>query len=312
MSIFLLFLAAAGAAALPALNTGVPNHFLSNEDFQFLQTLPKLRAGAQLPGFKYIYLDAANHQLTPRLNTSHLQLEIAGSPKCSQHALDVAAGVIQKMTRFMPASMFQTLTRGKVGIFTAAEKVTIFPENAGLANGNCGTSCTGTCAHTCTFDGRKWENIGGLTNSRSVVLDDNVLCSAADPHHRSVNIMVHEFAHLVHTYATTAAIKTQITNAYNAAKQHATWQLNTYAMANDHEYWAVASTSFFGVDHDSNSNTAGMNKCGTLVCPDVAQIREHLRQKDPALFSILSHVYANSNPANNPGIQRCPSSTVVG
>ncbi|CAL1543015.1 unnamed protein product [Lymnaea stagnalis] len=313
MSILLLLsLAVAGAAALPFHNNSIPNYHLAAEDFIFLNSLPKGKAGAQIPGFKYRYLDATNHQITPTLIPAHHQLEIAGSPRTSQHAVDVAAGVIQKMTRYMPQSMFESLTRGTVGIFTAAEKLTVFPENKNLASGSCGASCAGTCSHTCTFDGRKYEDIGGLTNSRAVVLDDIVLCTSADPYHHTVNILVHEFAHLVHTYATTAAIRTQITNAYNAAKQHATWQLNTYAMANDHEYWAMASAAFFGVDYEGNSNTGTMNMCGNAVCTTVPLVREHLRQKDPALFSALVHVYANNNPALNPGLTRCPAGTVVG
>ncbi|XP_013096799.2 uncharacterized protein LOC106080025 [Biomphalaria glabrata] len=306
----LLFLSLLVTAALAANNPFVQDYHLSSEDIRFLQSLPKVKAGTRLPGFKYVYLEAGSH-LTTVLNPAHSQLEIAGSPHTSQHAVDIAADVILKMTKYMPASMFHDLTRGTVGIFTAAEKLTIFPEMASLANGNCGTSCAGSCSHTCTFDGRKYEDIGGLTNSRAVVLDDIVLCSARDPYHHITNILVHEFGHLVHFYATTPAIKTQILNAYHAAKQHQTWQLNTYAMANEHEYWAMATATFFGVTHEGDSNTGGMNHCGAGICAGVQQAREHLRQKDPALFNALSLVYTNNQPNINPGIPICPSGSVV-
>uniref|UniRef100_A0A2C9M627 Lysine-specific metallo-endopeptidase domain-containing protein n=1 Tax=Biomphalaria glabrata TaxID=6526 RepID=A0A2C9M627_BIOGL len=305
-----IFLNIVVTAALAANSSFVHDYHLSSEDIRFLQSLPRVKAGTRLPGFKYLYLEAGSH-LTAVLNPAHSQLEIAGSPHTSQHALNIAADTVMKMTKYMPASMFQTLTRGSVGVFTAAEKLIIYPEMASLANGNCGTSCTGACSHTCTFDGRKYENIGGLTNSRSVILDDNVLCSPQDPHRHTSNILVHEFGHLVHAYAATPAIKTQITSAYNAAKQHQTWQLNTYAMANEHEYWAMATATFFGVTHESDSNTGGMNHCGTNFCAGVQQARDHLRQKDPALFNILSHVYTNNQPTLNPGIPICPSGSVV-
>ncbi|KAH9503150.1 hypothetical protein Btru_070097 [Bulinus truncatus] len=303
------FVVAAGFAANSA--TFHQNYHLSSEDFKFLQSLPRVRAGTRLPGFKYVYLEPGSH-LTNTLNTAHHQLEIAGSPRTTQHALDIAADIVLKMTKYMPPSMFLTLTKGTVGIFTAAEKLTIYPEMASLASGSCGTSCAGSCSSTCTFDGRKYENLGGLTNSRSVVLDDIVLCTANDPHHHTTNILVHEFGHLVHNYATTPAIKTQIVNAYNAAKQHSTWQLNTYAMANEHEYWAMATATFFGVTHEGVSNTGGMNMCSTNVfCGGVQAARDHLRTRDPALFSALSQVYTNNNPSLNPGISVCPSGTVL-
>jgi len=64
--------------------------------------------------------------------------------------------------------------------------------------------CSGSCARTCTLDGRKYDSLAGLTNSRSVVLDDNVLCNSRDPYRHQENILVHEFAHQVHRYMPTA------------------------------------------------------------------------------------------------------------
>ena len=60
--------------------------------------------------------------------------------------------------------------------------------------------CDGSCKHTCTFDGRKYDSIAGLTNTRAVVLEDNVLCNSHDPYGHKENILVHEFAHLVDRY----------------------------------------------------------------------------------------------------------------
>ena len=64
--------------------------------------------------------------------------------------------------------------------------------------------CSGSCAHTCTSDGRKIDSLAGLSNSRSVVLDDNVLCNSRDPYRQQENVLVHEFAHQVHRYMPTA------------------------------------------------------------------------------------------------------------
>lgn len=60
--------------------------------------------------------------------------------------------------------------------------------------------CDGSCRHTCTFDGRKYDSIAGLSNRWSVVLGDNVLCNSHDPYGDRENILVHEFAHQVNRY----------------------------------------------------------------------------------------------------------------
>ncbi|ESO90387.1 hypothetical protein LOTGIDRAFT_164313 [Lottia gigantea] len=60
--------------------------------------------------------------------------------------------------------------------------------------------CSGSCAHTCTFDGRKYETLGGLTSSISCVVDDNLICDSADKNHHHQNTLVHEFGHLVMHY----------------------------------------------------------------------------------------------------------------
>lgn len=65
-------------------------------------------------------------------------------------------------------------------------------------------TCNGTCSHTCTFDGRKYASIAGLTNSRSVVLEDNILCNDKDPYNRKESICVHEFAHQVFKHLPTS------------------------------------------------------------------------------------------------------------
>ena len=70
--------------------------------------------------------------------------------------------------------------------------------------------CDGSCSRTCTFDGRKYASIGGVTASLSLVLLDNVMCTASDPYHHHDNILVHEFAHTVDKYGLTSAEKQQV------------------------------------------------------------------------------------------------------
>lgn len=53
-------------------------------------------------------------------------------------------------------------------------------------------------------------------------------------------------------------IAIQISDAYNEAKKAQTWKLGVYAMVNSHEFWAIATESFF-MTTTRTDVTGGMN-----------------------------------------------------
>ena len=61
-------------------------------------------------------------------------------------------------------------------------------------------NCKGICSGYCTGDGRPYDSLAGLGGPRTVVLDDNVMCTKNDPYDGKNNILVHEFAHTVHRF----------------------------------------------------------------------------------------------------------------
>ncbi|KAK3586222.1 hypothetical protein CHS0354_003295 [Potamilus streckersoni] len=88
----------------------------------------------------------------------------------------------------------------------------------------------------------------------------------------------------------------KITSAYAHAKAYSTWQDRAYSMANELEYFAEASQSFFAAENLSYS-TGGMNTCGLSLCRTEAEERQHIRERDPELYAILSEVYTNNRPS---------------
>ncbi|CAI9719069.1 XP_029634003.1uncharacterized protein LOC115209673 [Octopus vulgaris] len=212
-------------------------------------------------------------------------------------AVTKAAQIMIKMVKYMPVEVFQGLTRSLgAGLFSRTEGPTIYPEYENLADRpECYRKCSGACSITCTFDGRKWQHIAGISGTRSLCLDDIVLCNNKDPYGHKENIFSHEFAHLVMRYMP-LAWRSKITNAYNQAKRYATWKLSTYAMATEWEYWAVASEAFF-FDVTRTDVTGGLNMCGTnRLCPTEMAARDYIRRHDPQLFEVLSYAYTNSRP----------------
>ncbi|CAL1531952.1 unnamed protein product [Lymnaea stagnalis] len=284
---------------------------LSEDDYLYLQTLPDGKAGQQLPGFKYLYVDE-DRQTNETLDHSRVQLEIAGSPGVSDFALRVAADYVIKMTQYMPDDIFRNVaTRSSLGIFSAHEKLIVFPEYAHLANGDCGTSCLGSCAHTCSADGRKWENVAGVGGKRAVILEDNILCTPHDPYYHNLNVLVHEYTHTIHANGLGPQALHNITAAYHSAKEAHTWTVPSYAMGNEREYFAVATTVFFAVNRNGLANSGGMNSCGSGFCTTEAQGREHLSLRDPALYGALSYVFTDNNPDLHSGLTICPHSNPV-
>ncbi|KAK6967289.1 hypothetical protein BgiMline_027100 [Biomphalaria glabrata] len=267
----------------------------------------RVRSGEQLPGFKYIYLEEDGH-VSSTFNHSIVQLEIAGSPLCSELALRVAADDLIKMTQHMPRHIFENVaSKSTVGIFSAQEKIIVFPEYAHFANGDCGSSCLGPCSHTCSSDGRKYETIAGLGGKRAAILEDNVLCTSRDPYYHYLSVLVHEFTHTIHAYGLEPATRHNITVAYHHALQSHIWATGSYAMSNEREYLAVATTVFFGVNRNGSQNSGGMNTCGGALCHTEQDGRRHLREKDPMLFDILSYVFTDNNADVTSQLTTCPA-----
>lgn len=239
-------------------------------------------------------------------------LEVYGSPLTSQYAMTVAATIVSKMTRNMPPELFNNAARSGcgVGVFTRSEKVTIYPNYAYLRNTKtCGRSCSGDCDYTCTGDGRKYENLPGLGGKIGAILDDNLLCTKRDPYWHKENILVHEFAHTLKTYALSRTMSNTVSRCFQNAKANETWTLNSYAMRTIQEYWAEASQVFMGVSKLSAWNAAGMNLChgkGGPFCKDYVEGRQRLKAIDPEMYKVLLKTWTNNRPNLDMGMFICP------
>lgn len=102
----------------------------------------------------------------------------------------------------MPHSIFQRLAgAAKIGVFTKRETLVVFPELAHLAG-------------VYTGDGRPYTSLAGTGGVVAAIIDDNVLCDAADPYQHQANILVHEFAHTIHNYGLSSQDKAYV-NIYH-------------------------------------------------------------------------------------------------
>ncbi|XP_076093003.1 uncharacterized protein LOC143064224 [Mytilus galloprovincialis] len=263
---------------------------------QFLLPSPPVHLHQTRVGFKHRWVDHSGRCHTSK--PSGCSVAIDATTTVSDLALTKGCTIVGLMTRHMSSSIFCGLGRSHgLGIFAKSEGPGIYPENYNLKDTpQCHNKCDGSCKHTCTFDGRKYDSIAGLTNTRAVVLEDNVLCNSHDPYGHKENILVHEFAHLVDKYMPKVD-RDRLRYVYNYIKQHGTWQ-HGYGTANSAEYWAEATSSFFHTIIRTGADPAvGMNNCNfNHLCGTEMENRAWLKKHDIWLYNLLVKIYTNNNP----------------
>ncbi|KAL8575887.1 hypothetical protein ACOMHN_027285 [Nucella lapillus] len=286
---------------------------ISQADREFLKTLPTHR-GSYPAGFKVAYLQR-NGRVVHDRKPSGESIKIVGSPTASLGAVNEVADDIHKMLRYSPRSIFQTLAANGagLGIFHQREKLTIFPEYANLKDTpQCRGRCDGSCSITCTFDGRKWDNVAGIGGRLGLVLEENVLC-IHDPYNKHDNIAVHEFGHVVDGYGFDTHMNQMKKDAFRNARAHKLWRERSYSMTNPQEYFGEATGAFFLVN--KQSSPGGMNECysgSNPYCRTEMDARRHLQQVDPKLYALLVYVYTSNRPQLPSGLTVCPQTSVVG
>lgn len=247
--------------------------------------------------FRYRYLTRLGQCLPFRPNGHSIRIRATGS--VWEKAVIVTCITLAKITKYMPEEVFQATSKTKgVGIFTTAETLAVYPENTELADRpECFQTCNGSCNDTCTFDGRKYSEVAGLTNSISLSNMESILCLPFDIYQGAENILTHEFAHLVHK-SLSEPWKSKILAAYETAKSKTLWRMSSYAMTNEYEYFAVATEAFFhDVIRTDTKSTGGMNMCDPFItCRNEEEARRFLKLRDPNVFECLSYIFTENRP----------------
>jgi len=243
-------------------------------------------------GFKHYYVGPNGAMQKTR--GSGTWLDVEATYGVSDLALYRAALIASKQTKYMPSSIFNRLaSRAKVGVFTKSESLTVFPEYYSLR----GVS---------TSDGRPYSSLAGTGGVVAAIIDHNVLCDGADPYNHNSNILVHEFAHTIHTYGLSSSEQHQVQSAFNQARAHNTWTSTSYAMRDVHEYFAEASQTFFNVERLGYA-AGSLITCGHSHCSNEQDSRYWLYSRDQALYNVLTYVYTNNRPTLYSGLAVCTS-----
>ena len=124
----------------------------------------------------------------------------------------------------------------------------------------------------------------GASRRRPVVScgEENLLGYDGDPY-LTENILIHEFAHAMHSLGLREVDPTfndRLRKAYDDAMEKGLWK-GTYAAVNHAEYWAEGVQSWFETNRE---NDAQHNHVNT---------REELREYDPTLAALVEEVYGD-------------------
>ena len=197
-------------------------------------------------------------------------LPVVSSSKVSDYALREAAYLADQMLAHRP-EVRDAMIRNKVrlAVMAYSERTTDIPEHRDLQP-------------------KLYWNIRarglGASRQRPAVscAEENLLNYQGDPY-STENIMIHEFAHAIHTMGLRTVNPTfqpRLRKVYDDAKAKELWK-NTYAISNVSEYWAEGVQSWFDTNRQNDSSH---NHVDT---------RAELKSYDPALAKLVEEVFGD-------------------
>jgi cyclophilin family peptidyl-prolyl cis-trans isomerase len=207
---------------------------------------------------------------------------ILGSKRVSDAAMLEAAWILGKMLGDRPEILRTLATRrARLVVMAHDEFTTDLPEQTNMTPR--------------VFWDRRARGLGGRVASCA---EENLLCFPGDPY-STENILIHEFAHVVHGVALRAldsTFDTRLREAYLKAQEAGRWA-NTYAITSRGEYWAEGVQSWFD---DNRENDSLHNHVNT---------RAELREYDPALARLCEEVFGDGpwryqKPMRRPAAER--------
>ena len=196
---------------------------------------------------------------------------ILGSKKVSDYALKEAAYLVDLMLAKRPDIREALIKSGsRMTVMAYDEYTTDVPEQTGMKPKK--------------YWDRRARGLGGSeTDPLCSCAEENLLAYPGDPY-AAENILIHEFAHMIHLRGVLAVdpeFDTRLKAAYDSAMAAGLWK-GKYAATNSREYFAEGVQSWFGnnrpPDHDHNH----------------VNTRAELKDYDPKLAALCEEVFGET------------------
>lgn len=194
-------------------------------------------------------------------------MAILSSAKVSDHALREADYLVRQVLHGRDDLLQAIGSAGiRFAVMAPSEFTLDIPEHSDLA--------------PASYWNRRARGLGATKQRPAVSCgEENLLCLPGDPY-PTENILIHEFAHVIHQFALAATDVTfdrRLQAAFAEAKQHGRWR-DHYALSNHNEYWAEGVQSWFACNRPT----------------DPVNDRVTLRTYDPPLAGLLAEVFGDN------------------
>lgn len=222
-----------------------------------------------------VVISAPSAVLRDRLSLSpfyakHLDcggMAILASGKVSDHALREADFLVRQMLHGRDDLLQAIAVAGiRLAVMAPSEFTLDVPEHSDLV--------------PASYWNRRARGLGATKQRPAVSCgEENLLCLPGDPY-PTENILIHEFAHVIHEFAlaaTDATFDQRLQAAFTEAKQQGRWR-DHYALSNHHEYWAEGVQSWFACNRPT----------------DPVNDRVTLATYDPPLAALLGEVFRDN------------------
>lgn len=183
--------------------------------------------------------------------------------------------IVQMLSKRDDVRMAMITKPSRVMIIGENEEVCDLPEYADICN----------TPEKIIYWNRRARGFGGDPESdcSSSCGEENLLKLDVD-RYRGENILVHEFAHLLHSVGLVGVdpdFNNKLRNLYDSAKTSGLWK-RTYAMENKEEYFAEAVQSFFNTNRYSAEPNGVHGPINTRI---------KLKEYDPAIYKLLCEYF---------------------
>jgi alpha-glucosidase len=227
------------------------------------ETVTAVPEGRGIPSFYKKYIPADG-------------LYVTSSERVSDEALQKASEIIRLMLLKRPDVKAAMVERGcHVMVIGRDEETCDLPEFAHICNS----------PDSIAYWNWRARGFGGAPEDEfsSSCGEENLLALTRDKY-LGENILIHEFAHLIHTVGIVNAVPgfdARLEALYQRAKQQGLWA-KTYALSNKEEYFAEAVQSFF------NCNRYKLPADGVHCA---INRRPKLKDHDPEMYALLSEFF---------------------
>eukprot|EP01023_Acetabularia_acetabulum_P029804 TRINITY_DN28096_c0_g2_i2.p2 TRINITY_DN28096_c0_g2~~TRINITY_DN28096_c0_g2_i2.p2 ORF type:complete len:332 (-),score=40.09 TRINITY_DN28096_c0_g2_i2:185-1180(-) len=195
----------------------------------------------------------------------------------SQPAVLKAEKIIQGMLKNCQQSLINKLieNNAEIGIIGCKQKTTDIPPHQKFKNDS-------RCDSAVSLD-EGTRGLGGTLSCPTTSVGEENLLESEDDKYNQESILVHEFAHTIMNCGMDIKKQKKVRKWYKKARKSKKYELNSYIMLNEDEYWAECCQIWFSATKRKDDATGGILS------------KQDLQNKDKNISILLQEVFGEAD-----------------